>query len=97
LRALANLLDNAQRHGHGVTLLRVAPGAGSVAFEVEDSGPGFAPGDEVKAFQPFYRSASSLGLGLSLVQRIARAHGGTAQARNRAQGGAVVSLTLPRG
>ncbi len=56
-----------------------------VRFEVIDRGPG-VPKDELpRIFEPFYRSGQrghgNLGLGLSLVDRIARAHGGSAAAR----------------
>ena len=73
-------------------------------FEVTDRGRGFAPGEETRVFDRFYRSDEqgrdgsshgSLGLGLSLVQRIAVAHGGRATAANRSTGGAVVTLELP--
>lgn len=110
-RALANLIDNAQKHGGGVVRLRVAwrsiaPRGGSavpsrVAFEVEDDGPGFAPGDEARIFEPFYkrerggRDAGSLGLGLALIKRIAEAHGGVAYAETREGGGARVGIELP--
>ncbi|HET9449846.1 MAG TPA: HAMP domain-containing sensor histidine kinase [Aggregicoccus sp.] len=98
-RALANLLDNAQRHGGGARALRVKEHAGQLAFCVEDCGPGLAPGEETRIFEPFYRSAhgteaGSLGLGLTLVQRIARAHGGEAYAENRPGGGACVGFTV---
>lgn len=99
LRALANLLENARRHAAGVTRLRVDMGSDLVRFSVEDAGPGFSPGEETRAFQPFGggsrpSSHGSLGLGLSLVQRIARAHQGDASARNLPTGGAQVSFTV---
>jgi signal transduction histidine kinase len=49
-------------------------------------------------FDAFYRGdgSSSLGLGLALVERIARAHGGRAWAENRADGGASVHFEIPR-
>lgn len=99
-RALANLLDNAVKHGGGVSKLRVSAHEGRVAFAVEDRGPGLRPGDESKVFEPFYRrddgsgSKGTLGLGLSLVRRIAEAHGGRAYAENKREGGARVSLEL---
>jgi signal transduction histidine kinase len=101
VRALANLLENARNHGGGVEALEVQAEAGQVRFAVRDRGPGFADGDEVRAFDPFFHrprsdggDSGSLGLGLALVQRIARAHGGDAFARNRAEGGAEVGFTV---
>jgi signal transduction histidine kinase len=96
-RALVNLLENAKKHGGGVEALKVRRENGHVAFEVEDRGDGFADGDEAKVFEPFYRRGEngSLGLGLSLVKRIAEAHGGRAYAENRGEGGARVGVELP--
>jgi two-component system, OmpR family, sensor kinase len=103
-RALANLIDNAGKHGGGLERLLVRARPGFVAFEVEDRGPGFAPGMETRAFQPFVRglqgdrppegTETSLGLGLALVARIARAHGGSVTASNRPEGGGKVVLEL---
>jgi signal transduction histidine kinase len=108
-RALDNLLDNAQRHGGGVAgcVLRVEEGgpvagpASSLVFEVCDRGPGFEPRALPHVFEAFYRAgerqragAGSLGLGLSLVQRIARAHGGRAWAENLPEGGAKVAFSV---
>lgn len=103
-RALGNLLENATRHAGGPVALRVAPEelpAGPVVrFEVLDRGPGFPAGALTRAFDAFFSAGSpgepSLGLGLSLVARIARAHGGRAFAENRAEGGARVVLELPQ-
>ena len=100
-RALANLIDNARKHGGGLDGIAVRAGDGTVVFEVSDRGPGFAPGDEARVFDRFYRGGAdaghhgSLGLGLALVQRIAVAHGGRADAGNRPDGGARVTLELP--
>ena len=100
-RALANLIDNARKHGGGLDGIAVRAGDGTVVFEVNDRGPGFAPGDEARVFDRFYRGGAdaghhgSLGLGLALVQRIAVAHGGSAEAGNRPGGGARVMLELP--
>lgn len=95
-QALANLLSNAQEHGGGVTGLRVEQGADTVRFEVDDDGPGFGDmaGDPFAAFARGSRPrGGSLGLGLSLVRRIAEAHDGTAWAVDRPEGGASVGLS----
>jgi two-component system OmpR family sensor kinase len=102
-RALGNLLENAVRHAGGVEHLNVTthelPSGNVVRFEVLDRGPGFPAGALTRAFDAFFSAGApdepSLGLGLSLVARIARAHGGRAYAENRAEGGARVVLELP--
>ncbi|MES1209889.1 MAG: HAMP domain-containing sensor histidine kinase, partial [Pseudomonadota bacterium] len=107
-RALANLIDNARKHGGGLQRLAVSASQGDadrgwVVFTVTDGGPGFAPGDEARVFDRFYRGAGgghahgSLGLGLSLVKRIADAHGGRVSAANQPGGGARLVLELPPG
>jgi two-component system, OmpR family, sensor kinase len=102
-RALGNVLDNARRHGAGVTALIVRGDSARVQFIVEDSGSGFLPEELTRVFESFVRGArgksaagSSLGLGLALVRRIAVAHGGDAWAENRAEGGARVGFAIPR-
>jgi len=61
-RALANLLQNARVHGGGVDRVVVRAGSGEnggVELAVLDRGPGFAPGDEQRIFERFYRKAAS--------------------------------------
>jgi signal transduction histidine kinase len=103
VRAVQNVVDNAQRHGGGVDALRVEAPPGFVSFIVEDRGTGLEPGDETRIFEPFYRRPTSdggeagLGLGLALVKRIAEAHGGRVYARNRTDGvGAQVAVVFAR-
>jgi two-component system, OmpR family, sensor kinase len=102
-RALANLLDNARKHGGGATALRVRRGARTVTFEVEDRGPGFRGVDPARAFESYSRGdggdsggGGGLGLGLALVRRIAAAHHGAAGAENLPAGGTRVWIELPR-
>ena len=111
-RALANLLANAKSHGQGVVSLRITESEGeteaknqdsapALKFEILDQGPGFADGEDEKVFTTFYRGAhragqSSLGLGLALVARIAKAHDGQPFAKNRPEGGAIVGFTVSR-
>lgn len=101
-RALANLLENAQKHGGGVEAFRVSTEDGRVRFAIEDGGSGFPDDLLSRAFDKFVRddrngaASTSLGLGLALVQRIAEAHGGRARAENRPEGGACVTIELQR-
>jgi len=74
-----------------------------VLAEIEDSGTGISPDVLPRLFEPFYRpeqepenSASGLGLGLSLVARIARMHGGSASIHSAGAGqGTRVMLRIP--
>lgn len=103
-RALVNLIGNAAGHGGGIvrfTVERVLVNEEEfVRFAVEDDGPGFNAGEVERVFDSFYRgrnageSGGSLGLGLSLVRRIARAHGGDAFAKNKEDRGACVGFTV---
>ena len=98
-RALGNLVDNAVTHGGGRIELSAADGAGAVRIAVRDHGPGFPPGFADHAFERFARpdagrSGSGAGLGLAIVDAIARAHGGSATA-GAAEPGARVELVLP--
>lgn len=101
-RAIANLIDNAQRHGNGVTAVEVREGEHGVILEILDDGPGFAAGTATDRFQAFASStlgrANGLGIGMSLVRRIIQeAHGGRVWAQNRPQpsAGAQVGFEVP--
>jgi signal transduction histidine kinase len=104
-RALVALLDNAKKYGAPPVTVRVRAQDADrgVLFEVEDRGQGFAPGDEERLMTAFTRGRDTapddvrgIGLGLSLVRKIAEAHGGRAFAKNVDGGGACVAIELPR-
>jgi two-component system OmpR family sensor kinase len=99
-QALGNLVDNALRHGGGTIQIAASARDQTVEVHVSDEGPGFAADLLPRAFQRFSRaddarSATGAGLGLAIVDTIARAHQGTAKATNRPQGGADVCISLP--
>jgi signal transduction histidine kinase len=104
-RAIENLLDNALRftpNGGRVMVECGAEGAG-VRFAVADTGPGIPADDLPHLFAPLFRGETSrnrrtggAGLGLTTARNILRAHGGDLTARNRFDGGAVFTGTLPR-
>jgi signal transduction histidine kinase len=98
-QALGNLVENALRHGRGRVRLLARRANGRVELHVQDQGPGFPPEFLDSAFDRFTRADSSrqgpgAGLGLAIVEVIARAHGGTAHAANLPQG-ADVWVELP--
>jgi signal transduction histidine kinase len=68
----------------------------SVRIAFSDTGPGIPEGSSAEIFEPFISSSSKgLGLGLSISQRICRAHGGLISAANNADGGARFTVILP--
>lgn len=91
-QALANLIDNALRHaGGGALTLAVSRPAGEVRFTVADRGPGIDPADREQALRRFgrldrARSLPGAGLGLSLVDAVARLHGGRLDLADHAPG-----------
>lgn len=97
-RALSNLLDNAAKWSPEGGLVEVRAAGGEVT--VRDHGPGIDPEDLPHVFDRFYRSAAARGtpgsgLGLAIVRQVAEAHGGSVEAANAADGGAVLTLRLP--
>lgn len=102
-QALANLLNNAVRYG-GDRCLVVAEVVGlDLIFEVHDNGEGVPTRYEAAIWQQFERGAHrldaatpGLGIGLSIVQAIMEAHGGSAEYRpSERLGGACFSLIIP--
>lgn len=71
-------------------------GAGQVRVAFCDSGPGISPEGMERLFEPFFTSKDGgTGLGLAIANKIVVAHGGVIEYRNREQGGAVFTITLP--
>ncbi|PZS26307.1 MAG: two-component sensor histidine kinase [Pseudonocardiales bacterium] len=99
-QALRNLVDNAVRHGAGdVAVTAVAAGAG-IELHVRDHGDGFPAAFLPHAFERFSRpdggrTGPGAGLGLSIVQAIAVAHGGRATIGAPNGSGADVWLSIP--
>lgn len=102
-RAIANLIDNALRHAGteqpvDLALERVA---GTMRIEVRDRGPGIPAEEADRLKLPFTRleaarsNAVGAGLGLAIVERIARAHGGALDLLPREGGGLVARITIP--
>lgn len=107
-RLVRNLLENARRHGqvpgHDPQVkLVLSLSAADVQLRVCDRGPGVPVHLRERIFEPFYRlpgaseGSGGVGLGLALVQSIARRHGGTVRCEDHEGEGAcfVVSLPVP--
>jgi signal transduction histidine kinase len=75
----------------------------AVRIRVADQGPGIPAEDIGQIFDRFYRvdrartagETGGTGLGLAIVRAIAEAHGGSVQAGNRAEGGAIFTTAIP--
>lgn len=107
-QVVVNLVDNAHRHGGGVTAVSVEvagdDAGGPVRLLVDDAGPGIGPGERETVFERFVRGRTAQrstgpggGLGLSLVRRHVQACGGSVEVVESPWGGARFVVTLPRG
>lgn len=104
-QALLNLVRNAAEacadaEAGGAVVLKgeiiLADGAGSQRIAILDNGCGIEQEALGKLFRPFYTTKSDgTGLGLAVVQKIIVQHGGQVEARNRPEGGAAFTITLP--
>jgi PAS domain S-box-containing protein len=100
---LANLIENAIRHGAGTVTIMVEPartddGPG-VAVSVRDQGQGIAPELAPRVFRQFWRvkRRGGAGLGLFIVKGLVEAHGGTIAVHQAPGGGAEFRFTMPAG
>ena len=99
--ALRNLVENATQHSPSGSTVTIRGGATAerdrVLCIVEDEGDGFPPQSLAFVMEPFFtRRAGGTGLGLAIVQRTVELHGGSVAAENRLEGGARVTISLPR-
>ncbi len=109
-QVLANLLANVREHTSPATPVTVglARAGNGAVIEVADAGPGMSAEDAARAFDRFHRGmrgwqssgphsagSAGAGLGLSIVQAIARAHGGQAMLESAPGRGTIVRIWLP--
>jgi heavy metal sensor kinase len=101
-RVVANLLDNALKYTQrgGQVQIGASRDDGHVRLEVRDNGPGISEEDLPKVWERLFRgdrsrSERGLGLGLSFVEAIVAAHGGSVQVESRLGAGAVFAVRLP--
>ena len=101
-RALENLVDNGVRYGVRVRIALVIEAA-ALVVRIDDDGPGIAPEEVARAFEPFTRLEGSrnrntggTGLGLTIAKRAVEAEGGSLALSNRAEGGLRAEVRLSR-
>ena len=100
---LANLMENAVRHGDGTVSLSVMPatqnGSDAIAVTVSDQGEGIAPENYSLVFTRFWHGSrrGGTGLGLYVVRGLVEAHGGQISVGAARSGGAQFRFTLPAG
>jgi two-component system, OmpR family, phosphate regulon sensor histidine kinase PhoR len=102
---LRNLIENAVNYSSesGRIELEAHADGDRLLLSVSDHGPGVPQADLGRVFERFYRVDKSrtgdpggTGLGLSIVRHLVELHGGKITAGNRAEGGAVFTISLPR-
>ncbi len=103
-RLITNLIDNALAYGAPPVEVTTSVADNRVVVEVADRGPGIRPDDVARLKQPFTRASAArssasgvagAGLGLAIVDRISRLHGGTFDLLPRNGGGMVARVALP--
>ena len=102
-QAIGNLVDNAIKYtpcGGNVALRIASDVKDQVSVAVTDTGPGIAEADKARVTERFYRGnrasgTEGIGLGLSVVDAVARLHGGSLAFNNHGPGLEAI-LTLPR-
>ncbi len=98
-QVLVNLIRNAVQasgDGAGVEVRAVSERRGGLRFEVRDHGAGLSAEGSARLFEPFHTTKiTGTGLGLAVARRIVEAHGGSIEATNHPEGGALLTVRIP--
>jgi signal transduction histidine kinase len=98
-QVVANLVENAVRHGAGLVTVEIRPAGGGIELTVTDEGAGIAEAARSRIFRRFWRDgqAGGTGLGLFIVKGIVEAHHGEIEVGSGPHGGARFRVLLPAG
>jgi len=101
---LVNVLDNAIKYSPARAPIEIQArlAENTLQIKILDRGPGIPPKDLERIFDKFYRVqrpgyVRGTGLGLSICKGIVEAHDGSIYAKNRTDGGAMITIVLPVG
>lgn len=99
-QVLGNLIGNASRYAHSKIIVELDADAEDAIVRVCDDGPGIAPEDQVRIFEPFFQSRHGprgrVGLGLTVARELVLAHGGTITVESASGHGTTFIIRLPR-
>jgi signal transduction histidine kinase len=99
--AFRQLLDNAIKYSPATSVIEItARGEGVIEIGVRNSGSTIPEREQARIFERFYRGVQArhvpgTGMGLAIVQQIARAHGGTLRVASTPEAGTTFTLSLP--
>lgn len=100
---IENVIRNAIKYAQGHVLITTRADASSILISISDDGDGVPEKDIPHLFLPFFRvstarsrASGGTGLGLAIAKQAIKVHNGSIIAKNRAQGGLVVEISLPR-
>ncbi|MFM2200854.1 MAG: hypothetical protein RL040_54 [Bacteroidota bacterium] len=101
---IGNLIDNALKYGSNKPIkVELKQSANHILLSVIDNGPGIPVGEEKRIFDKFYRvgneetrSSKGTGLGLFIVDAVARMHDAEVAASNKSEGGAVFTVKFKK-
>ncbi|MCF4009891.1 sensor histidine kinase [Rheinheimera sp. UJ63] len=98
INVLGNAMQAAEQHAAPTVSIRIVQRAELALVQIHDNGSGIKPHVMAQLFEPFFttKQGSGLGLGLSISRQIMQSYHGSLTIENHPDGGALVSLTLPR-
>jgi signal transduction histidine kinase len=99
-QVLGNLIGNASRYAKRHIFVELDADETDAILRVRDDGPGIAPEDQVRIFEPFFQSRNGprgrVGLGLTVAKELVMAHGGTIVVDSTPGNGTTFVIRLPR-